>query len=59
MIHFTGAPTTTYLVRGSTTLDGFAEDHGTVTTDASGAGTATIAITPGTERQFFRIEDQP
>ncbi|HEY1120004.1 MAG TPA: LamG-like jellyroll fold domain-containing protein, partial [Haloferula sp.] len=60
VLNFTGAPTTTYAVRGSTTLANFSEDLGTVTTDASGAGTATIPVTPGTAAsRFFRIEDLP
>ncbi|MEI7909285.1 MAG: LamG-like jellyroll fold domain-containing protein [Verrucomicrobiota bacterium] len=60
IVKFTGTPATTYAVRGSTSLPGpFNEDHGTVATDVNGAGTATIAITPGTPRQFFRIEVLP
>ncbi len=60
ILKFTGTPATTYAVRGSTSLPGpFIEDHGTVATDVNGAGTATIAITPGTPHQFFRIEVLP
>ena len=60
VLNFTGAPLTTYAVRGATTLASFSEDFGTVTTEASGAGTATIPVTPGTTTaRFFRIEDLP
>lgn len=60
IVNFSGAPSTTYLVRGSATLSGgFTEDHGTATTDATGNGTATIPIGSAGARHFFRIEDQP
>ncbi|MCW1885013.1 LamG domain-containing protein [Luteolibacter flavescens] len=60
VIHFTGAPSTAYAVRGSATLSAFDEDLGTVTTDALGAGTATIPVTPATTpARFFRIQDLP
>ncbi|QJE97510.1 LamG domain-containing protein [Luteolibacter luteus] len=59
VVNFSGAPSTTYLVRGSANLSsGFTEDHGTVTTDASGNGTTTIPIVSGASH-FIRIEDQP
>ncbi|MEK7949592.1 LamG domain-containing protein [Luteolibacter soli] len=60
VLNFTGAPSKTYAVRGSATLATFNEDLGTVTTNASGAGTVTIPITPGaTAARFFRIEELP
>lgn len=60
ILNFSGAPSTTYLVRGSANLTiGFTEDHGTATTNASGLGTATIPIGSAGTQHFFRIEDQP
>ncbi|WP_367874474.1 LamG-like jellyroll fold domain-containing protein [Luteolibacter sp. Populi] len=60
VVNFSGAASTSYAVKGSETLEGgFTEAISTVTTDALGAGTATIAITPGVTRKFVRIEDQP
>ncbi|MCW1923121.1 LamG domain-containing protein [Luteolibacter arcticus] len=60
VLNFTGSPSTTYAVRGSVTLADFSEVLDPVTTDASGSGTATIPITPGTTPvRFFRIEDLP
>ncbi len=59
VIHFTGEPSTTYAVRGSTDLVSFGEDHGIVTTDSEGLGTARIPVGAGQPRRFFRIEDQP
>jgi hypothetical protein len=56
IIEFQGKASTTYAVKGSTDLESFAVDHGSVTTDANGDGTATIAIDPLKEREFFRIE---
>ena len=60
VLNFTGAPSTTYALRGSITLVDFDDDLGTVTTDSNGAGTATIPVTPGAPpARFFRIEDLP
>lgn len=56
ILNFRGAPSTTYAVKGSTTLNGFPIDHGTAPTDASGAGTATIPIDPLKTSEFYRIE---
>lgn len=56
VIDFRGAPSTTYAVKGTDNLASFPNDHGTVTTDSSGNGTATIAINPAKSSEFFRIE---
>lgn len=56
IIHFKGAPSTTYAVRGSTNLESFGADHGTATTDTEGNGTATIIIDAGKAAEFYRIE---
>ncbi|BCU78083.1 LamG domain-containing protein [Luteolibacter sp. LG18] len=59
VLHFTGKPSTTYLVRGGLDLTTFDQDHGTVTTEADGTGTATVTLDPAKPRGFFRIETQP
>ncbi len=56
VIRFSGRPSTAYLVRGSTGLDSFAENRGTVSTDSTGAGTASIPFDAGKTKQFFRLE---
>ncbi|WP_035606124.1 LamG domain-containing protein [Haloferula sp. BvORR071] len=57
LVNFTGAASTTYNVRGTDTLSGsFTENLGTVSTDASGNGTATIPL-GSTRKKFVRIED--
>ena len=58
-ITFTGTPDTTYNVRGSLDLQSFALDHGTATTDGSGAGEALVPIVPGEGVHFYRIEETP
>jgi hypothetical protein len=58
-ITFTGAPDTTYYIRSSSDLGGFATDLGTAATDGSGNGSAVIAIPPNTPRQFYRLQDTP
>lgn len=55
-LRFTGTPSTTYLVRGSIDLSSFLLDHGTATTNEFGIGEASIPITPGSTRHFYRIE---
>lgn len=58
VVNFSGAPSTSYAVKGSLTLnDGFPEAINTVTTDASGAGVATIPVSAAASRKFIRIED--
>ncbi|MBX3742915.1 MAG: LamG domain-containing protein [Akkermansiaceae bacterium] len=56
IIHFRGAPSTTYAVRGSTDLISFGTDLGTSATDGEGNGTATITIDAGNPAEFYRIE---
>ncbi|MDB6076721.1 MAG: LamG protein, partial [Akkermansiaceae bacterium] len=56
IITFRGAASSTYAVKGSPTLDAFADSYGTVTTDATGAATVSIAIDATKKRQFFRLE---
>ena len=59
VIRFTGAPSTSFDVKGTASLGtGFTEDFGTITTDSSGVGIATIPIPQGTPKKFFRIQDQ-
>lgn len=58
-LNISGAPNTTYYVRGSTDLLTFPEDHGTVATDGAGLGTATITVDPGKAREFFRVQTTP
>jgi hypothetical protein len=59
VISFSGAPSTTFDVKGtSDPSTGFSESFGTVTTDANGIGTATIAVPQGSPKKFFRIQDQ-
>lgn len=59
ILNISGAPGTTYYVRGSTDLLTFPVDHGTVVTDGSGLGTATIAVDPGKAKEFFRVQTTP
>ncbi|MCW1886903.1 hypothetical protein OKA04_19340 [Luteolibacter flavescens] len=56
-ISFNGEASTTYNVRGSTDLQSFPIDHGTVTTDTGGAGDVVIPLVPGEEKHFYRIEE--
>ena len=56
---FSGAPSTTYNVRGSVDLLSFPIDLGTATTDGAGLGTALIPIAPGDANRFYRIEETP
>jgi hypothetical protein len=59
VIRFVGAPSTSFGVKGTASLGtGFTEDFGTITTDSSGVGIATIPIPQGTPKKFFRIQDQ-
>lgn len=58
-ITFTGAPSTTYNLRGSLDLQAFDIDLGTVSTDENGAGTATTPLVEGRTKQFYRIEEIP
>lgn len=58
-ITFTGAPTTTYNLRGSLDLVSFDLDLGTVTTNEAGEGTATTPLVEGRSKQFYRIEEIP
>lgn len=58
VVSFSGAASTTYAVKGSLTLgDGFPQALGTVTTDASGTGVASIPVAAGVNRKFIRIEE--
>jgi hypothetical protein len=59
VLSFTGTPNTVYHIRGSTDLDSFAIDHGTATTDPSGAASATITIDPLRKQEFYRVQSQP
>ncbi|MES2438009.1 MAG: LamG-like jellyroll fold domain-containing protein [Verrucomicrobiota bacterium] len=59
ILNFEGSPSTTYHVKGSTDLVSFPLDHGTVATDAAGAGTATIPVDPGKPKEFFRVQSAP
>ncbi|RYD17288.1 MAG: LamG domain-containing protein [Verrucomicrobiaceae bacterium] len=59
ILNFTGAPNTVYYIRGSTNLTSFPLDHSSVTTDASGAGVATIPVDPAKPQEFFRVQSQP
>lgn len=59
VLNFSGKPSTTYRVRGSTNLTTFDQDHGTVTTGTDGSGSVSIPIDPLKAQEFFRIESQP
>ncbi|GHC64125.1 hypothetical protein GCM10007100_34730 [Roseibacillus persicicus] len=55
IINFKGAANTTYAVTSDTDLQGFETSEGTVETDASGNGTATVSA--GEVKKFVRIEE--